>query len=215
MIRTRALLVAMAALMALSFAAGTANALRSLSLSGTERPLTLNGTVTFEGEGLGEIICNTTFVKTLSAVIPKTSGTLMGRITDVRIAPANTCRTTGGIINLLEPVVILGLTNENLWRLFYTSILGTLPRITGVQIRIRSIQALLKFNTILGEAQCLYEGDIEALATINSGTVERLRAVEGQNTATLITNLNGGPCLSRAKFKASLTPLQTNTLTLL
>jgi hypothetical protein len=218
MIRIRIILTALSAALALSLAAGTASALRSLSLSpaGPGTTLTLNGPISFEGNGLGEIICNVTMAKTVSSSIPKVENTLIGRVTDVRIAEPRTCRVSGGITAILR-IVILGTAAENLWRLFYKAILGTLPSITGAQIKLEATQVLLEFSAFLiGLVRCLYEGAIEALARVRNGVIERLTTIEGANRTRLHpAELNSGNCPGEGKFKASLTPLQQTRLTLL
>jgi hypothetical protein len=207
---SKLLMMALTAALVLSIGAATANALRSLGISETR--LTLTGRVTFTAS-LGEIICKVTFEKTVSASIPKRPGVDMGKITNIT---TRECERGGGVASV-QTVIILNLANERLWRLSYTTFLGTLPEITGVQIQIRNTQVLLGFTDIFAQRYgCLYEGNIEGLAAVARRVVGRLRDVERLNVTNLLIDLRlGGTCPATGTFRAELTPVRAPTITLL
>jgi hypothetical protein len=164
----RFLFAMLTVMIAMGVVAGTAAALRSLSVAGPTT-LTLNSRrLTFESPFV-RIECEVTLVKTISRVIPKTEGILIGKVTDVRI-DAPRCVASNGARVTITP---LGLGVEELWRLFYKSILGTLPRITGARFRIERLQVLLE----IGGVNCLFQGFVEGLALISSGVVGNLRTL--------------------------------------
>jgi hypothetical protein len=215
----RFLFAILTVVIAVGVVAGTASALRSLSVAGTTT-LTLNSRrLTFESS-LVRIECEFTFVKTISRIIPKTEGILIGKVTDVRIDTPRCAASSGGEVRIIP----LGLANEELWRLFYKSILGTLPRITGARFRIERLQLLM--NT--GGITCLFQGFVEELALISNGVVGNLRTLRpfgttqslalGPNEERLRNNIF---CPTREIFfqaegaNGELVPLQTITIRLI
>jgi hypothetical protein len=208
--QTKLLMATLTAALALSIGVTTANALRSLGISETR--LSLTGRVTFTAS-LGELICSLTFEKTVSAAIPKRPGTDMGKITNIT---TRECRLGGGFSSL-QGFTILNLARAELWRLSYTTFLGTLPEISGVQIQIRNPQLLLAFTDIFTQRYgCLYEGNTEILEAIERRVIGRLRDVERQNVMTLRTDLRlGGTCPATLTFRLELTPVRAPTISLL
>lgn len=202
--RTKLLWTALIAALALSIGAGMAQANRSLSLVG-ELTQTLTGRVTFSSTV--DIVCDVTFTKTLSRLIPKIEGTLMGRITAIRTA------------NCTDEVrILIGASeNGNLWRLFYKAFLGTLPNPTGYQIQIQNTQVLILTIILFIRVACLYEGSVEGLARVETrGNIERLRSTnERPETVevSLLTRLEG-PCPARGRFLADLRPTRAFSIRL-
>jgi hypothetical protein len=92
--RTKLLLAALCALVVCSFAAGSASANRSIEITGgpqvqTEGQLQFIGT---EGSAALEISCDVTFLRTITRLIPKISGTLIGKVTGILINRGGTTR---------------------------------------------------------------------------------------------------------------------------
>lgn len=210
---TKLLLVALTAVLALSIGAGTAGALRSISINGSTT-VTGSGSVTFVSTGGGVTIrCDVTVTRTLSRAIPKVAGILLGKIT--RIAtnrPEARCTSSLGS---LQGIIILGIEREENSRLFFRSITGTLPNITGINKTITG--TLIGFSTrivIIGTITCLYREDgngIEVRENLNaerrfiSAEILRNRAIilpgqpgtcprEGELSGTL--TVSGGPILT-------------------
>jgi hypothetical protein len=214
-IRTKLIMAALSAMMVLLMAGGAAQANRSLEISETR--LTLTGRVTFTAS-FAEVICEVTFVKTVSRVIPKIERTPMGRITDIRTA---NCSPSLG--RLLEsPIILIGPREDGrLWGLVYKSFEGTLPEISGLRIQIQNTQVLIAVvdATIFRVSNaCLYEGSVEGRAAVSRGTVGRLTTVEeaaarevplkidlrAEHEARLRRTFSA--CPERARFTAELTP---------
>jgi hypothetical protein len=199
--------IALATVTALAAGMGTAAALRSLSLEGTTTQ-TLNQRALSFGTELGSIIFDMTMVKTVSRVIPKISGTLVGRITDVRFS--NFIGSGGVRRDGITSVTPVGLEAPERWRLFYVSILGTLPRITGLRVEIRDALLLILFRdifTISHLCHILFNSTFLA-AVGGDGTIGNLRS---QTTQFLqVIDLNGNGCPATGEFVANgLVPLQT------
>lgn len=216
--RTKLVLAALTAALAMGLVSGTAAALRSLSIEGPTT-LTLNARAISFKAGEVEVICETTLVKTVSRQIPKTEGVLIGRITEV-IVNVPTC--SGGLgVTRVRNVTILGTAEATGWRLFYKSIGGTLPRIREATIRIENSQTLFEVETIFGNVNCLYRGFIEGSAAVNetTGVVGKLRSIRREELR-LTGTLSSALCERTGGFTATgangeLVPLQTTTLRLL
>jgi hypothetical protein len=173
-------------------AAPVATASRSLSVSGgarrgmreTERGmrLVLGGI---------EIICDSTMVKDVHSLIPKTVGALFGFVTDLRFA---NCRESvlGGAA-VVRPL-------ELPWHIQYQSFTGTLPRITFVLVKIVNARILIEARPL----RCLYRGDIPIFKSgrigANGLTVESLISLE-DNQLPLFRALEGSSrCPSEMEF---------------
>jgi hypothetical protein len=210
--RNKIIMAALAAVFALSLMAGTATALRSLSITGSTT-LTLNGRITFETGGNLEVICNSTVTKTISRVIPKINEVLIGKITRVDTARPNepNCRASGAN---LERIDILGLEREEEGRIYYKGILGTLPRITGIEVRVKRFRASFTAEVFGIRQTCLYEPErpLEILAPVDAnGVILELRITP----ITAVRLSGGGFCPATGKLKERLTPLQRTTIILI
>lgn len=209
--RIRVLMAAMVAVLALSLAVGVANALRSLSISGSTT-LTLNGRVVFTGEGV-RVECNATITKTISRVIPKVNRILIGKITRVdtpAVKPEANCRSSIGRLSNIE---IRGLEREENGRIFLNGILGTLPRITGLLLFVSRFQA--SFTTEIS-GRCGYESPVEGL-----GVLAAIDAAGNVGELTFLRNeairLEGGIFCPRRNegLSGTLRPLQVTNVRLI
>ena len=78
--RAKLLMAALTAALALSLATSTASALRNSLLVEGSNTVSSSGIITFEKAGVSTIECPATIVKTISQVIPKRLGVLLGGI---------------------------------------------------------------------------------------------------------------------------------------
>ncbi|HYV17043.1 MAG TPA: hypothetical protein VE972_13605 [Conexibacter sp.] len=174
--RITLLTAALTAALALSFGAGAAAALRSLSLTG-ETMLTLNSKAFTFRSSFSEIICEVTMVKTLVRAIPKVEGTTIGAVTEVRFNIPS-CRIRGTGVERVNSIQVLRVGVAENWRLFYKSILGTLPRITGAIVNIANSHILLDLTVFGGNVRCLYDGEIAVLARLDAtGRIVSLESI--------------------------------------
>jgi hypothetical protein len=177
--RTRCMLVALATALALSLMTGAATALRSLSLNPVPRSWTLTQRgVAFRSE-LGEVICNLTLRKGTPGIFPKRAGTMVGEIFGFF---TEACRGNGVIES---PRVVPLNVEPELWKMVYTAILGTLPRITGIKFQIREFLLLFEMLVLGAVTRCLYRGPVEELATVTEGVIGRLRFTRESRRLTL------------------------------
>lgn len=210
-ISIRLMMAALVAALALSIAASSAMALRSISIDGPTT-LTLTGRVTFTGGSI-RIRCDTTFVKTISRVIPKTEGILIGQVTDVRIARPELCTAEGATF---RGATILPATEPELWRIFFKSFLGTLPDITGLLFELHNTKVRLDVAIIGISASCLFinrrAGTIAVLAAVNAGVIGRLKTLD-ERAEAVETELirsegpGGGGCPRTGRFNAAVEPV--------
>jgi hypothetical protein len=211
--RNKIITAALAAVFALSLMAGTASALRSLSITGSTT-LTLNGRLTFESGGNLEIICDFTFTKTISRIIPKIDEILIGKVTRVDTPtpkPRENCRASSGT---LEAITILGLEREEEGRIYYKGIRGTLPRLSFLQWLWKHIKAAFTAEVLFVRQTCLYEPErpVPVLASVDaSGVIGNLRIEPVR--ATRISG--GGFCPPTGTLKGELIPLQRTTVVLI
>jgi hypothetical protein len=210
-IRFKVLMAAMTAVLALSFAVGTANALRSLSISGPTT-LTLNGQLTFTSSA-GSVECNATITKTVSRTIPKIDHILIGKITRVdveRTIPSRTCRASFSRLNNIE---IPRLEREETARILKGVILGTLPRITGILFLVERF--LASFETDF-TGTCPYESPargLPVLAPVEArGDIGRLRL---EPNAAVRLEPHGLFCPATGELLGEMTPLQTTNVRLI
>jgi hypothetical protein len=217
--RTKFLLAALTAALALSFGVGVASALRSLSIEG-ETTVVGEGVVSFIQPGGGSTIrCPTTITRTISRAIPKTNGILLGRIT--RIAtnrPEANCTSSLGafqgiIILAPEPREEAGSTK---CRLFFESIAGTLPNITGINKIIKGCLIGWELRAeIIGVIRCLYKEDgtgIAAREDVERGG--RITAVRiGRNRAVILEGQSGF-CPREGELFGTITPRNSPTVRL-
>jgi len=183
-----------------------AAASRAIEVGGS-RSITASGRVKFGEatlESSTELICDITLLRTIGGSIPKTAGTLFGKVTGMAIdRGANLsehCRHGSGILGISDivpladarrpgthtelgaGVLLYAVTGgrAELWKLIYDSFQGTLPRIEGVNVHITGIQfKFSRFLTIVGSIECLWEGSVFGLISINreTGAVVSARAV--------------------------------------
>jgi len=174
--RRRALLGAFAAVAALSTGTGGAAALRSLAFSPGGAARAISSALTITGSGQS-IICSSTLSLELERSIPKTAGALVGRVTRVEVGRPETCTKTSGIRSLNGFRLELTLP----WHVRYQTILGTLPRITGVLLVILRLGWLWDFTDVLGRNfRCLFEPDLGILAAVEAERVRSFRILVGQ-----------------------------------
>jgi hypothetical protein len=214
MLRLKVFMAAMAAVLAFSLLAGSASALRSLSITG-ETTLTLNGRMTFTNE-VGDIICNATITKTISRVIPKIDHILVGKITRIDTArprEANCRFAEEGIFREFREIIFL-LEGEERGRILKKTILGTLPNITGILFLIDQLRG----GFVIGANRCLYETprtgeSLGVLAEVNrEGLIGRLRTLT-PNTENLIEG--GAFCPRTGELRGELTALQRTFIRLI
>lgn len=235
--RIRPLFAALIAAFACSIAAGSASANRSIEVTGgpnvlASGQLQIIGT---EGGASLEITCDVTLHTTIARLVPKISGTLIGKITAISINRGGTTRSPGcrhgSFVREVHDILPLNCTHRELggnvlswdcsgapaglWKLIYDSFQGTLPRIEGINGHIQGAQ----FNEVLlepfgGTIECLYEGSIFGLIEIvrETGTITRGRAVRER---TGLARIRGsGLCPARATFSSAATITPTLTILL-
>lgn len=237
--RTKMLLTALVAVFACSFGAGGASASRSIEVRGGAGGVQAESQLTFFGTEQNralEVTCDITLLRTVASIIPKTTGTLFGKLTAIRINRGGTTRSPacghGSFIREVHDVVPLNCTHREagggvlvwdctrapagLWKLRYRSFQGELPSINGINFWIQGTQ----FNLILlepfgGTIECLYEGDSFGLITVTQpgSTITRAEAV---TAATALARLRGsGLCPARGTFRGTFAVRPTLTIRLL
>jgi hypothetical protein len=219
--RSKFLLAALTAALALSLAVGTASALRSLSIEGSETVVG-EGVVSFIQNTAGgtTVRCPTTITRTISRAIPKTNGILLGRITRIETnRPEANCTSSTGI---LQGIIILAPepreeAGSTKCRLFFESIAGTLPNITGINKIIKG--CLIGFETrveIIGVVRCLYKENgagIPARENVERGG--RITSVEiGRNRAVILEGQNGF-CPREGELFGTIVPRNSPTVRLI
>jgi hypothetical protein len=236
----RLLLVALAGALTLSLATGTASASRSIELRGGPR-VTAEGLLTFEeGAGSFRIICLVALRRTITSRIPKTGGTLFGKLTGIAIDRGETVRSPScehdafiRAVHDITPLAGAGrpcrhaetapgiltwdcsTAESRLWKLIYDSFQGTLPGISGINFHIQGFR--LKFVVLgaFGETiECLYEGNVFGLFVVRAeGTIRDARLVKER---TNLANIEGPrTCPGRGTLEIAgltLSPLLTIAL---
>jgi len=149
----KVVLVALAAAAALLAVAGTATALRSISVNPAGPIRATSGAVTFRAS-IGTVICPVTLNGELGSAIPKTEGALGGRITSGTVGPERTnCRIS--LLRSLDatPTMLF----PEAWHVRYVSIEGTLPRIVAFKLVVLRASFLIAVTGPFGERyRCLY-----------------------------------------------------------
>jgi len=225
-----------ALLAALVLALGTSSAWanRIIEIRGAERGVVSSGVVTFNEPRLPAetaITCDITILKTISNRIPKTRGTLFGKVTGIAIdrgTPAASHCRLGAMITRLEDIVPLsearipGVHRElgngillytvtggrpELWKLIYDGFQGELPEIEGINYHIQGAQLRANFSTPFGALACLYAGSWFKLIVIDEFKLARfLRLVLER---TILARQEGGllcPAQLTASGTLTLTP---------
>jgi hypothetical protein len=236
-------MTALLAVSVLSFAVGSASANRTLEIRGGPA-VSAEGSLTFESTAGGfEIICNVTLRRTVGSRIPKTSGTLFGKLTGITFdrGGAGTerspnCRHQPLVIREVHDIIPLvgagrpcthsedrrgrltydcSAAEARLWKLIYDSFQGTLPRITGINFHIQNVQFTLRVLEGFGAAQdCLYEGNAFGLIAVRTeGTITEGRAVRERTALPKIS----GPeaCPPRGTLSGGFRVTPTLTIALL
>jgi len=171
--------VALATTLVLAVTATAAVANRSIQLTPAEgelRSVTGRSTLRFIAGGIN-IECTVTRTMALVAKISKTTGTVVGLVTGVRI---ESCRE-GRVVQVLRNFP---------WTISYASFTGVLPNIAEVVLQIRGLNFLVDF--FQGMSRCLYEGNVQASTRGNPITEIHLEA----NTSLVLKTDLGGvfPC---------------------
>ena len=211
--RTKLLMAALIAALALSLAATTANALRSLSVEGSTT-ISANGIITFEKAGTSTIECPATVVSTVSSVIPKRIGVLGGGLrTLITERPnATNCRSLPASNGPLQNIIILEITNTAKYRGFFQGITGTLPIITGIKGTGEGARMGFEVRTVIGSIRCLYEERVRAEgrpseATSNLNERQQLVSITGGANLALRTPESSGLCPSEGELRGRMTVL--------
>jgi hypothetical protein len=150
-------LTALAAVVALSLAAGPAAARSRIEASTTA--VLNSGRLTFNSN-IAQAICDVTLHATMRRLITKIAGEPVGDITAILTANARNSIGAAAACSGLAPM-----------RIAYGSIRGTLPTITGGELRVTGA-----FLVRIGNAGCLYTGTIGNISNenpIRTGTIER------------------------------------------
>jgi hypothetical protein len=218
--RSKFLLAALTAALALSLGVGTASALRSLSIEG-ETTVTGEGVVSFIQSGGGSTVrCPTTITRTISRAIPKTNGILLGRITRIVTKEPEANCTVNRELGTLTGIIILApeareREESTKCRLFFESIVGTLPNITAIDKIIKGCLIGFGVRTIVGTITCLYKEDGRGIAAIeNVERGGRITTVEiGTNRAVILEGQNG-LCPREGELHGNITPRNSPTVRL-
>jgi hypothetical protein len=188
-------LAAMATALMLSAFAGTATALRSLSLSRSTKITLLSREVTFGGTvfGIGaKVVCEVGMsIDVNSNPIAKSARTNIGTA-EVKVLGQETGaeRCTEGRARTLRAEQRLP------YRLNYLGFTGTLPRVTGILLQLLGIEFLIRN----GPNECLYRANALGLQRVRTeagatGTLENLEGPGGRpefslESIVLVENLN-------------------------
>lgn len=216
--RTKFLVAALLAALALSIGGSSAAALRSLHLNGT-RGLVLTGRFSALIGGI-QIRCNVTVTKTYTPLIPKRDDTVIGHITAYEIAPLETCELLGA--TALLNVQKIGIGVEERWVISYQAFLGTLPEITGILFQWERIEKEFDIQEASGaNLHCLYNNEnipqsLGLLARVRNRVLERLFTLERPAEATEkeLQPFSTLGCPLRMRLKYELTPTTNTTVTL-
>lgn len=232
------------AVLVLSLATSGSSATRSIEVRGGPG-VSASGRLTWIDTNLSsstQKICDVTLRRTISRVIPKTLGTLFGKVTGITIdrggaglgrspncMPSAFLREFHDIIPLIRPGVPCShsedargrltydcsATEARQWKLIYDGFQGTLPRIDGINFHIQGRQInFVLLEMFGGTVNCLYEGNGFGLISVNAdGTVTRARAVTERTALARI--VGSGMCPARLTWRADLTVSPTLTIALL
>jgi len=236
---TKLILAAAIAALALSLGGGAASASRSIRLNGVEAggAMRWNGQATFHrtGEARDSIICDITLLRTITRTIPKTAGTLIGKVTGVAVdrgARGEHCRGTGIIGGPIDIIPLIGTGRSGLhrelgggillwtvtggaaelWKLIYDGFSGTLPTITAIRFHIQKAQFNFEFRTLF-QLTCEVEGSLRLSITFGVREEEAGRG-EGEAESRLETRTRNceivNPLTMRGTFV--ITPAISRTL---
>jgi hypothetical protein len=187
----KVLLGLLAASLLLSIAAGSATALRSLSINERSIHVNFRELAFSEAGGFGIRCAVTLRIVFNENAIAKTAA----EVGNVVAAPTERCRDTIGFGASARALV----EERSPWVVLYAGILGTLPNVVGVKFILRASKFLVA--DALGGIECLYEGDAEGFATVERGTVTTLTA-EPRRTLPVKTELRTG-CPTPGRFSGT------------
>lgn len=215
MMRTRSklLLAALTAALALTLGAATANAARSFSITNNALLTYVSPSLTLQ-TGSDQIICAVTLTASLHVTGAKTRDTLVGFVNGGR---GGSCRNTF-TTPTNDPIILV--SHRFPWHIKLISFRGTLPRITEVSVRLERARFLISFVEPIfraGLLACLYEGEARVTTRGRTGaaeyTVELLISDETDVYRLLSEALNQAivPCPEtgnlRGVFHANLPPI--------
>jgi hypothetical protein len=179
--RSKLLLAALTAALALTLGAATANASRSFSATNNTLLSYTSPALTFQGVGGQELICAVTLTASIHSVIAKLRGALAGFVNGGR---ASNCRNNLGFgTTSAIPLV----SHIRPWHLRYESFRGILPRIEEVLFIITNAEFLIQVEIpFVGLLRCLYRGNVGVNTSGRVGyTIERLIPQPGANNVPL------------------------------
>lgn len=190
------LMLAIIAALTLSSLAQIASANRALTIESAGAIRATARSLTFS-ESEGAITAEITLEGSLHrGATPKVERVLSGFVLTVNTA---NCRA----IFFACTVRVLNLP----WHMRYVSFRGTLPNITGIRLEMTGVFLL---EIPIARKRCLYFGTIQA---DTSNPVTRLVVLP--NTASLVTDLNGGSrCEATGEFSGAFNVTPTQTLRL-
>lgn len=186
--RSRLLLAALTAALALTLGTATANAARSFSTTSNTLLTYLSPGLTFAGEEI-DIICQVTLTASVHATAAKVRGTLMGFVNGARI---DACASSLGV----SPLAIPHVSHRHPWHVTGNGFKGTLPRITEAEYTINNVAYLVSVIEPFGRRMgCLYRGERIAVETAGRTgaaeyTVERHMSVAGNRLTLFEERLN-------------------------
>ncbi len=241
---TKVLIAALTAIVTFAFAAGVATAHRSIQLLGLEARggLAASGRLKFGARAelsvSREVVCNVTFLKTITSRVPKLAGTLFGKVTGMAIDRGGnlsehcrhgasfrgigdirpligrerpgTHRELGGGVLLWD----LSGAEARLWKLIYDSIQGTLPSIEGINFHIQGVQYEAERVLEVITLSCLWEGDVYGLIDVQRET-GRAASARVVLERTSLRATRGVGCPEPARFEGSFTVTPALTIELI
>jgi hypothetical protein len=201
--RSKLLLAALTAALALILGVSTANASRSFSSINNTLLTYVAPRLTFTGSPNGNRhICDVTLTASLHSIARKAIGELLGFVNGGRIS---NCRNNFGTAARAIPLVSHALP----WHITYVSFSGTLPRIEEIRIVVNDVKVLFELTVpVFGTIQrCLYVGDFE-FATIGRNpraeyTIELLIPLAVVSLFEDGLNVSGVECDEAGEFRGT------------
>lgn len=197
----RLLLTALVASLALSIAVGSASAGRSIEVRNAGGGVSATSRLTLRGERAEslQVICDITLLRTISTLIPKITGVLIGGVTGIKIEQTSCRNSLGGGAN----VIPLGAREDGrrlqwtvnsspLWKLIFLTFAGTLPDVTRIDFAIEGTQFNLLVRSIV-TVECLYQGRAFGEIELSARRVVRARA----SATTRLPLIRGGELCPR------------------
>lgn len=201
--RSKLILTALVAAFALSALVGTASANR-LSVSNQNLRVVWSS-LTFSGGGFN-VRCPVTLEGSFHyRSIVKSAGSLIGFIN--RAIVRRPC--TGGEAFVLNGTEVLsGATTPNSlpWHVQYDSFTGTLPRPTGVRLRLVGAAFLIRITFLGIPVNCLFrstEGEGAAFGIANLDATGRVTGLRADETSSIPLNSGSGVCPEEGSFSGT------------